>query len=479
LPNFGSGKSLVTLTNKITSILSDYELTLKDDSFGNSDRKILDEIKFVYNIDGTDTLQSIKRIFELLSLDNAVQLIELIYYSKNGVSVSNYNYLGKEVNFESLVKELEKENIIKIENKFLVGGNFIEEVMVCINMLKKFLPLWESQKNLASEMDLEVIRLGNKPIFKDEIYQIRPYMQEVNINHFIQSMVDFRSRFDVLNVAIKNITINYNDKSIELDFSIHVSESLKKTRNSVEIALPENFIVTKLRDQEFKLIPGIMLLDNSKYSINLNKLNSNENYIISVKGNISSKLITDLVKIKLYGANDNSEKYNTYWLNAIIQNIDLLEKYCKVLQIEDINIGVDISIVKLISSELPPELTDISKKTIEFLNAGYTTDRDKLFHAWRDLHKAHRNFRMDYANILKVINSISDASEFARYLSIKPPFHVAGVRRVDKYAGYIPQKIEVDILTDLSLTQPVANGELIFKKEDYINHIKKQLTLLK
>ncbi|KAA2280240.1 hypothetical protein [Candidatus Nitrosocosmicus sp. SS] len=277
----------------------------------------------------------------------------------------------------------------------------------------------------------------------------------------------------------KNFSINYEKGTAEMQFLVHVPSSIKNQFHSVVIPYNKDFVIKRMHSQSFSIITGAWYLDKDRWKLNTKNLPGDEKYYITLEGKIDPSFLDDLVWIQRSANRDSSEKYDKYWLRAVIKNVHSFQSLWSSLEIEDVNIGVDISIMKAIATSLPSELSDVSMKTVEFVKAGQGNDRNRLYAAWRDLYKVSKNSKIDYSHIIRVLNKISDARDFDRYLSTKPPFYLGPIRRIDQYAGYIPQKMSVEVITRLSLTEPKADGVLLFKKADYSKYVENELGLKK
>ena len=291
----------------------------------------------------------------------------------------------------------------------------------------------------------------------------------------LKSVIEY---FEPFGVECRNVTINYEKNTSEIQIFIRITEGVKNKFFELAIPAYDNFEIKKMQTQDFSLISGAWYIDDSNWKINKSRIPKEEIFYITLEGKIDPAIIKNLVYVQHAANRDSSNRFDKYWLRALIRNVNDLEDMWHNLEVEDVNIGVDVSIIKAISISLPPELTDISMKTTEFIKAGQDNDRNKLYNAWRDLHKANRNFKIDYSNILKVLNEISQAEHFVKYLSTKPPFYLGTVRRTDLYAGYIPQKMSVQIITRLSLSEPSSSGYLIFEKANFSEFVKSKFGLV-
>lgn len=105
-------------------------------------------------------------------------------------------------------------------------------------------------------------------------------------------------------------------------------------------------------------------------------------------------------------------------------------------------------------------------------------DRNALFDTWKEMHKSQREGKIDYADIVSIINRVTQTDTFVDYISMDHPYSIGDIRKQEIYNGIFPQKMSVEAQTRLSLKEPTASGYINFKKKEYGNMIEDEFDKL-
>jgi hypothetical protein len=277
----------------------------------------------------------------------------------------------------------------------------------------------------------------------------------------------------------KSITINYRDRSAEIDVVIHITDPIRKKINVIEIPAYNNFRIVRVIDESFSPITGGWTLENGIWKAWPEKLRTGEKFLVTMQGKVDEQYIRDFVRIQPASNRDQTEELDRYWLNSMIRKVDVLEQLWKNLEVDEVNVGVNIAIDRIFAAKIPRQLADISEAATQYMKEGYGTDRNAQFEAWTRLRHISKDVKIDYLDVVSLIKKMTKTDIFSNYVSADNPYYIGTIEKIESSSGIIPQKMTVEALTKLSLKSPIATGNLIFKKKEYGKMIEDEFTKMR
>jgi hypothetical protein len=160
----------------------------------------------------------------------------------------------------------------------------------------------------------------------------------------------------------------------------------------------------------------------------------------------------------------------------MIRDIELVENIWDTIEIEDVNVGIRVGINKCFSSAIPPAYVRKIKATQRFIYAGHKRDREELFRAWAELHRS-QDSKSSPEDLMEMVNRLTSGELFENYVFVEEPYNIGSINR-DADSSALPNFMNVQARTDLSLKQYVADGFLVFNKKKYIEDIKENLGII-
>ena len=149
----------------------------------------------------------------------------------------------------------------------------------------------------------------------------------------------------------------------------------------------------------------------------------------------------------------------------------MLEKIWRELSVEDVTVGVKVSIEKAFSIAIPVKIVKRFAETRRWIEVGRGRDRDKVMRQWSRL-RAVSGGKSD-KDYLEAIESLTEGETFGRYVSVDQPYLIGEIKRSSIFKGIFPESMNVDTNTVLNLRQPTATGYLVFKKKKYSDEIRR------
>jgi hypothetical protein len=277
---------------------------------------------------------------------------------------------------------------------------------------------------------------------------------------------------------ITHVSINFREKACEIRLHIHVPQGLRRRIHKIEIPAYQGFRVKEMTDP-FAYVKNGFYFEDGKWKMDPNLLPASEHYLVYLEGKMDSSIIDKIVRVQPATNRDSTEELDRYWLDAMIRDVQLLEKIWQHLEIEDVDISVKLSIDRCFYGVLPSDLKERIEATQKFLEAGKTLDRERVLRAWFAYRKALKKSTISVDEVVKITQKLTEPDTFTNYLSVDNPYRIGGVFIDETFRRRIfPELITVNARTDLSFKTPVATGYLTFKKKAYTDVIKQFLDKL-
>lgn len=271
---------------------------------------------------------------------------------------------------------------------------------------------------------------------------------------------------------IKKLQFDYLNKTSLLKLRISVPDGIKRNLRNIEIPASGDYKITEITDSMFNTLNVVPQLVDDKWIIKAKNLPKSEHFLVTMESDVSEKIIKNLVRIDAPEDPNRTEETDEYWVHSAIKDMALLEDIYRELNINNVQTSVKVGIQRAFSSSTPPEISDFLHAKAEADGALTKRDREDLFKKWNALRSTTRKIgNLHPSQIFQIIQKLITPTRFKIFININDPFRVHSVTAPT--VG-IPESMNVNILTELSKRLPAANGNLIFKKLDFSNDIKKE-----
>jgi hypothetical protein len=116
---------------------------------------------------------------------------------------------------------------------------------------------------------------------------------------------------------------------------------------------------------------------------------------------------------------------------------------------------------------MPSEMKEwLAAKAVADMYSG-SMDREKLHKSQLRLRIAQRKMgQFSPSKLFDVVKQATSQDHFMAYVSVDKPFKITQIYQTEASKGY-PEKVGITVQTDLNYKNPVAQGDLIFKKHDF------------
>ena len=276
------------------------------------------------------------------------------------------------------------------------------------------------------------------------------------------------------------MTINFSRGVSQIGFRITVPEGIRKNHRQVKIPALEGYKVLRMIDEGFREQRQLWAPSGQYLVLDAKKLPASESYMIVMEGSIDEKVLKDFVYIKPAANRDNDDENDRYWLESSIRKPTVLEKIYADLEIDDVNVGVVVNIDKMFGLTIPKEVQEKAIATTELLQASSSKfDRNRLFRAAVEYRKQERiSPTFDPVTFFKTIQRLTAREVIRQHINIEQPYDIGNIDQPSKYQNIIPQSINVQTVTRLTLRTPIANGYLTFNREKYMDKLRTEFKKL-
>lgn len=278
----------------------------------------------------------------------------------------------------------------------------------------------------------------------------------------------------VFKPEIKNVNINYLDRNVELGMAINVSGNIRRKFRYIELPTFQNCKITSIMDCYFNdiKINEVAQFDKNKIKIKTSMLPKSEDFYMRISGELPKNTLDNIVFVQPAMNKDRKDGDERYWLNSMIRNVESLENLWNNLEVDDVKAGVNIGIERHLSTNLPPELKKGLEAMQKYSRSIYSKHWSEVRDTWLNLKKL-KNSKMTVNDLTTILEKVTNTDYFSEFVEIDSPYNLGKIKNKEPNKA-IPQNMYAEALTKLTLKKPVAEGHMTFKKEKYVDSIKRE-----
>lgn len=298
---------------------------------------------------------------------------------------------------------------------------------------------------------------------------------EAGTVHAIISMYDrIKELFSDFRPETRTMTINFARKTSQIGFQITVPEGMRKSHRKVRIPAMQGYSILRMTDEGFQEQRHIWKMDGEDFVLDAKDLPSSERYLVEMEGKVAGDL-DGFIYIKPAVNRDNDENDDRYWLESSIKKIGILENIYTDFDIDEVNFGVKINVDKMFKLAIPEEIKDKADAQLRLLNASENWDRNKILRAAMAYRRyARQSPSYGIEDFFKIVQRVTGGDLIREHMRVEKPYDVGSIMQPVKYTGIVPQNIEVQAVTRLTLKEPIARGYLIFEREKYLKRLRSE-----
>ena len=289
-----------------------------------------------------------------------------------------------------------------------------------------------------------------------------------------------KEQFTDFKPETRTMSVNFSRGVSQIGFQVTVPAGLRKNKRKIKIPAMEGYQILRMVDEGFREQKQLWKLSEGYFVLDAKSLPTSERYLIEMEGTVDEHVLKDFVYIKPAANRDNDDKNDRYWLEASIKKPNTLEKIYTDLEIDDINVGVVINIDKMFGLTVPQEVQEKTIAVNKLLKAsGSQFDRNLLYRAATEYRRQERILpSYDPQNFFRIIQRVTAQDLIRQHVNVERPYDIGNIDRPEKYVNIIPQSINVQAITRLTLQTPIANGYLVFMREKYMEKLRAEFKKL-
>ncbi len=296
---------------------------------------------------------------------------------------------------------------------------------------------------------------------------------------FIEKISKFLEKMANYKPEVKSLRINYLTKTTELKLLISVPRGIKRHFRDIEIPIYENYKVKEVFDcTTLNRLDIPWKQKNNNWLIDADLLKASDKYFVILEGGITDVSLEHLVKLYCPGDPKRTNEADLYWIDSAIKDMSILEKIYDELTIDKVTTNVNVGVERQFSSSMPREVKEwLAARAKADVYLG-SSDRQNVFKSLYGLRVAQRRMgKLSPSAIHDLAEQALSPQEFMLYVSIDKPFNITQISAVND-AHWFPEKVGVTVQTDLNYKNPVAQGDLTFKKIDFASKLAKEVQKL-
>jgi hypothetical protein len=294
------------------------------------------------------------------------------------------------------------------------------------------------------------------------------------VSDLIRSVDDILKKLAPYKPDVKKLQIDYVERSSVLRLGIEVPNGLKRKIRDIEIPAYGGYTINEILDESFNVVKVVPRIESGKWLIDASKLPASERYLIAMSGKVSEQTIQNLIRLDVPEDPIKEPDSDKYWVHSAIKDLSFIEKMYSELNIDKVLATVKVGVQRTFSSSVPPEIVEYLEARAVASDALSGTDRQRLFKEWQSYRSAKRRIgNLPTHEVFDLMMKLLTPDVFKVYVSINKPFRLHSVIPLENGAR-IPDKIGVNVQTDLNYKTPAADGDLVFNKRDFSDNVKKE-----
>lgn len=276
---------------------------------------------------------------------------------------------------------------------------------------------------------------------------------------------------------VRRLRVDYFNRNSELKYYLNIPDKIieENTRSIIEFPVTPGFIIDEVIDFEAQQIFKPQFNpDRGKWRIDVSEFPTSEKYMVTLKGKMSTEFLDRLVDVKCAINPTMRENGECYWIHSALKDVSIFDKVWSELDIEQVNIDVRIGVERYFSSLIPPNFKKINEAKNKLLEAVRTGQRDliRLETAYR---RISQKSEINPSELVNLFMKLASGEMISPYLKLDKPFFFGNIQPEKELTALIPEKVRVNVLSDLNFKNPIAKGELLFERKKYEENITKEI----
>jgi hypothetical protein len=266
---------------------------------------------------------------------------------------------------------------------------------------------------------------------------------------------------------VKSFRIDYMNRNSEVKYLLLIPTGVRRLiQRKIEIPSITGFKFYEMWDlDKMELVNSSWTFDGKNWLLDVTKLPSSEKYWLTVRGQISKSFLDQLVSVKVAENPSRVKENDHYWIHSALTNVEQFDKIWTALNMEQVNADIRIGVERMFSATIPQGLKDRLELQQKLLNAITRGDREE---------KTRLEFRYRTSpptvtpmHLNEILGNLVSPETFTEYVTVEEPFTVNNIEPIKEAGMFVPEKVKVQVQTDLNYDVPTAKGDLCFYRHKY------------
>ena len=280
----------------------------------------------------------------------------------------------------------------------------------------------------------------------------------------------------------KNITDAFQVSGREM--TILCPESIQKY--SLSIVAKESgffnkkarFELGKVRRTTIRAVAGLQPIDaittmDNGFELNLKKLKPGELYVLDAEYTLDDpNFIEALVNREV--VNETPESDSTkYWMVAQLKHLESLKSQYGRIDLRDVDFNVNVGVHQDVNTKIPNGFKEQIETLAQLTKKKGRGEKFNLFQ--KLLQIQNTRFGGKEIELLSNIMEVFSPSVFRKFVNVTSDFHYSNCEKGTGVYDYPfvmwPKFMKVTSRTDLGLNKPASNGELVYKRGEFMSEL--------
>lgn len=296
---------------------------------------------------------------------------------------------------------------------------------------------------------------------------------------FVDKLSKLLEKMQNYKPEVKSLRVNYLDKTTELKLLINVPQGIKRHFRDVEIPAYPGYSIKEVFDgTTFNRIDVTWELKNQNWIAHAAELSASDRYFVILQGQITEDSLAQLVKLYCPEDPKRTTEVDRYWIDSAIKDMAILEKIYDELTIDRVSTCVNVGVERQFASSIPREVKEWFRARAQADVYLASKDRQKGFRSFYRMRLAQRKIgQLSPADVHNLARKALSSETFMYYVEVDKPFHISHLIPTQETRWY-PEKIGVSVETDLNYKNPVAQGNLTYKKIEFASKLEEEVRKL-
>lgn len=273
---------------------------------------------------------------------------------------------------------------------------------------------------------------------------------------------------------VRRFTVDYLTRTSEIKYLLNIPSGInRKTHRTIELPATTGFRIDEVLDLDTTDLLRINYEPKGeKWVFNVGDFPNSNRFMVTTKGVVSLDLLNRLVAVNCATNPTRREDCDCYWIHSAIRDVSILEKIWEELDVERVNVDVRIGVERFFSSAIPESVKERLKVQSELLNAIRRGDRNIEGLKSKYRHSAIKA-KISPSDLVDLLMSLVSGDFFSSFISLDKPFVLGSIEPHRELTSVIPERVKINVLSDLNFQLPAAKGELTFKRKDFTDAVTK------